>query len=91
MPTPKSHFAMAEWKARSTLFTVGGWNISRLKDVQEYSLAKNTWRLHSQLPESISGSSVVVLHNVMYNIGGFGSSHSVLWNNLSSDVRLDWK
>ena len=31
MPTPKMNFPMALWKEGSTLFTLGGWNGSRLK------------------------------------------------------------
>ena len=41
---------------------------------------KNVWRLHSILPERVWGSSAVVLNDIIYNIGGNGSSHSVMWS-----------
>ena len=37
------------------------------------------------------GSSAVVLNSVIYNIGGDGSSHSVLWCSLLSNGPPKWK
>ena len=76
---------------RSSLFTLGGYNGSRLDEVQEYSLSKNIWKLHSLLPEALEASSAVVLNNNMYNIGGRESSHSVLWHDLCSNAPSEWK
>ena len=60
---------MALWKSRSSLFTLGGrWDGFSLKEVQEYSMPKNNWKSHSQLPEDIFGSSAVVLNEVIYNM-----------------------
>ena len=36
-------------------------------------------------------SSAVILNSVIYNIGGFGSSHSVLWCSLHSPNPPKWK
>ena len=91
MPTPKSDFAVAHWKETGTLFTVGGWNVDSLKEVRKYSLSKNAWKLHSLLLKDICSSSAVVLNNVMYNIGGYHSSHSVMWCQLSSTYPAKWK
>ena len=79
MPTSKSHFAMTLWEKSSTLFALGGFNGSRLSKVEEYSLSKNIWKAHSELRETKSSSSAVVLHYVLYKIGGWPSSHSVEW------------
>ena len=81
---------MTLWKERSTLFTLGGYNGSYLKEVQEYSIAKNIWNLHSQLPHGNFSSSALVLNAVIYNIGGEQSSHSLLWCNLSRSL-CKWK
>ena len=59
--------------------------------MQEYSLAKNDWKLHSQRPEGIVASSAVVLKSMIYNIGGYESSHSVLWCSLLSNDPPQWK
>ena len=91
MPTPKFDFPMALWKERRTLFTLGGRNRSFQKEVQEYSLSKSKWKLHSLLPEALYGSSAVVLDQVMYNIGGLGSSHSVVRCHLSPSGLQEWK
>ena len=61
---------MAFWRLKKIIFTVGGYNGSRLKKVQEYCLSKNTWAFHSDLPEAIHASSAVVLSSTIYNIGG---------------------
>lgn len=42
-----------------------------------FSGRKNKWRLDSCLPEGVRASSAVILDNTMYNIGGYGSSHSI--------------
>ena len=48
MPNSKFYFAMALWKERSALFTVGGVkNWLPLNEIQEYSLTRDTWKLHS--------------------------------------------
>ena len=48
MPNSKSNFAMALWKERSALFTVGGVkNWLPMNEIQEYSLTRDTWKLHS--------------------------------------------
>ena len=63
----------------------------RLKEVQEYSLTKNIRRAHSQLLETVCSSSAVVLNQVIYNIGGHESSHSVVWKRLSGTYLSNWK
>ena len=91
MPTAKTDFAMTHWRQKNNLFTLGGRNRSRLKQVQEYSLSKNKWKFHWELLEAISGSSAVILNNVMYNIGGDKSSHPVMWCQLSATYPSKWK
>ena len=54
-------------------------------------ISKNHWNFHSELPEALEGSSVVVVDNVMYNIGGDRSSHSVYWYPLLSNYQSEWK
>ena len=57
----------------STLFSVGGGGhggLYYLKEVEEYSLLKNKWKFHSQLPRTIGNSAAVVLKRVMYNFAG---------------------
>ena len=78
MPIPKSLFAVTLRKERRSLFALGGWNESVLKEVYEYSISKSKWKSHSELQEPTYGSSAVVFSNAMYNIGGVGSSHSVV-------------
>ena len=55
MLTSNCGFAMTLWKERCTLYVLGGTGNGsrRLKEVQEYSLTKNIWKAHSQLPEAI--------------------------------------
>ena len=91
MATPKCAFAVTLWKERSTLFTLGGFNESPLKQVTQYSISKDSWKLHSQLPEAITNSSAVAFKDMIYNIGGDGASHSVLWCVLTSTRPFNWK
>ena len=62
----------------------------RLNEVQEYSLVKDSWTLHSHVPAAVSGSSAVVLDDVMYNLGGFGASHSIMWCDLNFSFAPNW-
>ena len=84
MSTPKAFFAIALWNERSALLTLGGVkNGASPKEVQEYSLPKNIWKPHSQLLEAVYGSSAVVFNHVIYSIGRWRSSHSVMWCRLA--------
>lgn len=91
MPTAKQGFSLVHWKERGFFFNAGGFNGSYLNEVEEYSCLKNKWRLHSELPQAMDGSSVVVLHSIFYIIGGYGSSHSLLCCNLNSHQQPKWK
>ena len=46
--------------------------------------------MHSQLLEPLMGSAAVVMNEVMYNIGGSGSSHSVMQCRLSSKSKWEF-
>ena len=55
------------------LFLVGGGGSSGyffFKEVEEYSLLKNKWRPHSQLPWTTDLSAAVILNRMLYNFGG---------------------
>ena len=54
-------------------------------------MSKNVWKFHSQLPEATKHSSAVVFHNILYNIGGERSSHSLTLCHLSSQYQAQWK
>ena len=84
MPAPKVGFPMVIWKQKNTLFCVGGFNVLRKRKVEEYSVLKNKWRSNSKLPQALSYSSAVILHSLIYNIGGGGSSNLFLFCDLSS-------
>ena len=84
MPNPKYVFPLVYWIKRLALFTIGGHCGSAMKEVTEYSIEKDTWKMYSQLPEAIYGSSAVILDHTIYNIGGNSSTHSILWCDLSS-------
>ena len=62
MQIAKSDFPFAFWNKRALLFTIEGINLSCPKEVGEYSLLKNKWKLHSLLPQATCDSSAVVLH-----------------------------
>ena len=55
------------------------------------TLSKNIWKAHSLLPEAIGASSAVLLSNVIYNIGGRKSTHSVMWCPLICNIPSEWK
>ena len=61
MLSSEVRFPLVLWKKKNILFSVGGYNNSRKKEVEEYSLLKNKGRIHSELPSAISYSSAVVL------------------------------
>ena len=39
----------------------------------------------------MSDSSAVIFHNLMYNIGGFPSTHSIVFSRLSSHCPPEWR
>lgn len=88
MPNPKYVFPIVHWKKKSILFTIGGNNGVNMKEVTQYSIETNSWKLHSQLPEAIHGSSAIVLKEIIFNIGGNASSHSILYCDLKGQA--DW-
>ena len=90
MPTSKNAFPSVHWSMRNILFSIGGNNGWHLRQVEEYSILKNKWRFHSQLPRTIVASSGVVLKGVLYNIGGMKSSHPILGCDLSSTHQPKW-
>ena len=56
----------------------------------QYSVGRNKWRQYSFLPEGVTGSSGVILDNTTYNIGGYGSHHSILKCDLGSTHKHSW-
>ena len=51
-----------------------------MKEVTEYSIERNVWKIHSQLSEAVHGASGVVLDDILYKLGGYPSAqHTVLW------------
>ena len=46
--------------------------------------------MHSQLPEAIYSPSGFVLYDMLYNIGGYSSTHSVLWYRLTGNSENVW-
>ena len=89
MPTRKSYFPLIMWTKKRIHFTLGGHNGRDLKEVQEYSLKLNAWKLHSSLPEGVHASSGTILNDVLYNLGG-NSSFSIICTNLNS-VNSCWE
>ena len=86
MATAKRFFPLVYWRKAGTLFTIGGSNGSGMKEVTEYSIEKNCWSIHSQLPEAMFGSSAVILNDdAIYNIGGYPSTHSVIKCDLNGE------
>ena len=59
--------------------------------MQRFSLTNNKWKLHSRLPKAVFDPSAVVLNDVIYNIGGYHSSHSAVWCSLSSNYSFKWQ
>ena len=93
MPTPKQWFPMTYWEREDTIITLGGFDgkKSKLSEVQCFLRKKNQWLAAlPRLPEEIAASSATVLNEVLYNIGGGGSTYSVVWVDLLSAKRT-WK
>ena len=86
MLNPKFNFPIVFWNKGRTLFTIGGNNGNLMREVSEYSVDKDTWKIHSQLPQPIKGSSAVVFNDVIYNIGGHSSGQSILWCDLNAEA-----
>ena len=90
IPVSKVGFPTVLWKKRNVLFTIGGFNKKRFKEVEEYSVLKNKWKMHSELPQALSYSSAVILHPTIYNIGGGGLTDLILLCDLSSSRQPKW-
>ncbi len=91
LPVAKSLFPMVYWAREKALITIGGSNGSPLTDVQQYSIARNQWNAIAQLPESMYGSSAAIIQQKhLYNIGGYGSTSSLMHLELG-DPSKQWK
>ena len=90
MPAPKVGFPLVIWKKSNVLFSIGGFKKWKIIEVEEYSILKNKWRRHSQLPQALSYSSAVILHSTLYIFGGSDWSKDVLQCDLSSRNDFKW-
>ena len=75
---------MTSWVRQGTIITLGGCSTSFLNEVQQFAIKKKEWKTLPSLPEKIYGSSATVLKDVLYNIGGSGSTNSICWISLLS-------
>ena len=87
MPRRKSEFPMTYWKREDSVITVGGHDGWNLNEVQQFSRFNNEWQTLPSLPEKVRFSAATVLGDVFYNMGGGGSSQSVVWLDLVSVIR----
>ena len=79
---------MPYWKKNQEIFTVGGFDDTsqNLAEFHCYSMEKNSWKTLSDLPQAMRGSSATILRNVLYNIGGRESTHSILYYKLTGNT-----
>ena len=63
----------------------GEWTSS----VQEFARAKSRWKAQPALLQKTYGSSAAVFNNVLYDIGGHESSHSLEWLDLTR-TEVNW-
>ena len=94
MVAPKCFFSLVLWKQMRHLFTVGSVDHNgsyKMKEVDEYSVLKNKWKIHSQLPWGCSSSAAVVLKRVMYNFGGYKEHKFLICCDLNLSHKLKWK
>lgn len=87
MPAGKSAFPLTYWKTEDSVLTVGGSNGSRLDEVTQFSQVKGEWKVLPPVLEKMSNCSATVLKDVLYCIGGIGSTNSVEWMELVSEKR----
>ena len=91
MASQKCSFPLVRWVEKRAFFSIGGYNGSPQKEVQLYSLLKNKWQTHLPLPEPNFGSAALILLEFIYVIGGFKSSHSILFSDLRCTLKPKWR
>ena len=85
-------FPLVHWQQMDILFTIGGHHENyQRKEVEEYSLLKNKWKIHSQLPKVICNSDGIILRRVIYNFGGDREPSSIICCDLSLSHHHEWK
>ena len=87
LATGKSSFPMTNWERQNSVITIGGKLLhnKNLNKVQQFMIAKSEWKALASLSQKIAGSSATFLNDVLYSIGGDGSTSSVCWLDLLNE------